>query len=68
METITLSYNPRNKAAQAFIKFLRTLSFIKVSEDSAPQYDPDMVAKIRRGEEDIKNGRCESIKLEELWN
>lgn len=34
--------------------------------DRSP-YDPKFVAKIRKGDEDIKNGKCVKIAIQDLW-
>jgi hypothetical protein len=36
METITLSYNPRNKTAKAVVKFLESLGVFKILRDGEP--------------------------------
>lgn len=68
MATITLHYDGRSASAKSLLEFLRTLSFVKVSEDKDPEYDPEMVAKVRRGREDFKKGKCVTIKAEDIWN
>lgn len=67
MATITLHYDGRSASAKSLLEFLRTLSFVKVSEEKDPEYDPEMVAKVRRGREDFKKGNYKIIKTEDLW-
>lgn len=67
MATVTLQYDGRSASAKSLIDFLRTLSFVKVCEDAEPEYDPEMVAKVRRGREDFKKGNYKIIKTEDLW-
>ena len=31
-------------------------------------YNPEIVAKIKRGREDFLNGNCITINIEEIWN
>lgn len=39
----------------------------KVKKDKKSPYNPEFVAKIRRGEEDYKKGNTFSIDLKSLW-
>lgn len=32
------------------------------------EYDPEMVAKVKRGRDDFKKGKCVTIKSEDIWN
>ena len=68
MATITLQYDARSASAKSLLAFLRTLSFIKISEDEETPHDPEMVAKIRRGRDDFKKGNCVTVKAEDIWN
>ena len=68
MATITLQYDARSTSAKRLLEFLRTLSFIKISEDAAPEYDPEMVAKVKRGQAAFARGDYKIIKTEDLWN
>lgn len=68
MATITLQYDARSTSAKRLLEFLRTLSFIKINEDVAPEYDPEMVAKVKRGQAAFARGDYKIIKTEELWN
>lgn len=38
----------------------------EVKEEESP-YDPEFVNKIRKGDEDIRNGNCVKIAIEDLW-
>lgn len=67
MATITLQYDGRNTAFKQLIKLFQTLGG-RVIEDNEPKYDPEMVAKVRRGEEEFRKGKCVTIKASEIWN
>ena len=64
METIIV--HPKNKeqlsAIKAFIKALK----IDFTIEKSP-YNPEFVAKIKRGQEQIKAGKGVSISIEDLW-
>lgn len=63
MATITLHYDGRSASAKSLLEFLRTLSFVKVSEDKDPEYDPEFVAKIKRS----RKSKGKKIALDDLW-
>ena len=63
MATITLHYDGRSASAKSLLEFLRTLSFVKVSEDKDPEYDPEFVAKIERS----RKSKGKKIALDDLW-
>lgn len=63
MATITLYYDGRSASAKSLLEFLRTLSFVKVSEDKDPEYDPEFVAKIERS----RKSKGKKIALDDLW-
>ena len=64
METIIVY--PKNKeelsALKAFIKALK----IDFTTEKSP-YNPEFVAKIKRGQEQIKAGKGVSISIEDMW-
>ncbi|MFC3559605.1 DUF2683 family protein [Pedobacter jamesrossensis] len=64
METLTL--HPKNKeqlnALKAFAKALK-IDF----EKEKSTYNPEFVAKIKRGQEQIKAGKGIKIAIEDLW-
>ena len=66
MATYTLKVNERTNAGKALLNYLLSLGVIV--EDSTPEYDPEMVAKVRRGREAIAKGECVTIKASEIWN
>ena len=67
MATITLQYDGRSVSAKRLVEFLRTLSFVKVNDGESPEYDPEMVAKVKRGQEAFRRGDYKIIKTEDLW-
>lgn len=66
MATITMHYDGRNAAFKQLIQLFLTLGG-RVVEEKEPEYDPEMVAKVRRGREDFKKGNYKIIKTEDLW-
>lgn len=68
MATITIQYDARNSSAKHLLEYLRTLSFIKIKEDATNEISPEMAEKIKRGEADIRAGRCVTVKSSDLWN
>ena len=57
MATITLQYDGRSASAKSLLAFLRTLNFVKICEDSEPEYDPEMVDKVKRGRTAYREGQ-----------
>ena len=51
MTTITLSYNERNKTAQAVVKFLESLGVFKILKDDEPN------ATTIKAIEEVKSGK-----------
>ena len=68
MATVTIQYDGRNAALKQLMQLFVTLGG-RIIDDKvdAPQYDPEMVAKVRRGREDFKKGNYKIIKTEDLW-
>ena len=62
----TLIVHPKNKeqlsALKAFVKALK----IEFTTEKSP-YKPDFVAKIKRSQEQMKEGRGVKIAVEDLW-
>lgn len=62
----TLIAHPKNKeqlaALKAFVKALK----IDFTTEKSP-YHPEFVAKIKRGEEQVKAGKGVKIAIEDLW-
>ena len=65
METIIVK--PESQEQKKTIKaFLNALK-IKFKEEDLSPYNPEFVAKIKKGEKDKKAGRYKTIKTSELW-
>jgi len=68
METIIA--NPKNKeqvtALKAFMKALK-MDF-KIEKNKEKLYTPEFIAKMKRGEEDIKAGRTTKIEPADIWS
>jgi len=62
METI-LVYPKNREKLEALKAFLKAL---EIDFEKSP-YNPDLVAKIKRSDEDIKAGRTFKISLDEIW-
>ena len=64
METLIVQPDSKEKldAIKAFMKALK-IPF----EASKSPYNPDFVAKIKQGDEDVKEGRTRSISLDDVW-
>lgn len=66
MDTILI--RPKNKTQLATIKaFATALKLDFETKGSESTYNPDFVKKIRKGREDIKNGKGVKIAVEDLW-
>ncbi|MCE6988464.1 DUF2683 family protein [Dyadobacter sp. CY323] len=67
METFIVQ--PKNqyekRALKAFFKAL-DLPF-KTEDRSESIYNPEFVAKIKRGDEDVKAGRTVKVDLDDIW-
>ena len=66
METITLQYNPRNKFALALIKLIKASDAVKIIDDDVN--NAEFVAKIKRSQQEAREGKCKTIKVEDLSN
>lgn len=64
METLIVQPDSKEKsdAIKAFMKALK----IPFEETTSP-YNPELVAKIKQGEDDIKAGRTKKISLDDVW-
>lgn len=62
----TLIVHPENKeqltALKAFMKALK-ISF----EEKKSPYDPEFVAMIKQGDEDLKAGKGKKVDIDDLW-
>ncbi len=66
----TLIVQPKNKeqltALKAIMKILNV--DFKTEKSTDKPYNPEFVAKMKRGEEDIKAGRTTKIEPADIWN
>jgi len=66
--TVTLEYDSKNDALKQVLQLFVTLGGnIIESENDDDLKDPEFLAKIKRGQEDYKNGNYKIIKTENLW-
>jgi hypothetical protein len=65
----TLTVKPKNKRELLAIK--RVLEGFKVqfemNEEKEKPYNPEFVASVLQGREDYKQGKCETIALDDIW-
>ncbi|MGV3603313.1 MAG: DUF2683 family protein [Dyadobacter fermentans] len=66
METFIVQPKDQDErnAIEAFFKKLN-ISF--KTEERESLYDPDFVAKIKRGEQDVAAGRTTKVTLDDIW-
>jgi hypothetical protein len=69
METMTIQFDKHNAALQHLMQLFVTMGGQIIEQKSdAEDYDPEIVAKVKRGREDFLKGNCVTIKAEEVWN
>ena len=69
METMTIQFDKQNEALQQLMKLFVTLGGHIIEQKSeGEEYDPEIVAKVKRGREDFLKGNCVTIKAAEIWN
>ena len=68
METLLVKA-PNGDTAKAIKAFLKTLGvpFEKVDAEDESPYNPEFVAKIKHGQEQIRAGKSVKISLDDLW-
>jgi len=78
MTTITIKINERSKKGKAFLEFAKTfftdgkdVEIIK-SDDKKPKkeksiYSDAFIAKMKKAEENIKNGEVTRLNLDDIW-
>jgi hypothetical protein len=78
MTTITLKIDKRTKAGKAFMAmsetFFQNVEGIEIVENNSQKnsndedfYSPEFVAKIRKAEENIKNGETTTLNPDDIW-
>ena len=69
METMTRQFDKHNAALQQLMQLFVTMGGQIIEQKTdAEDYDPEIVAKVKRGREDFLKGNCVTIKAEEVWN
>ncbi len=59
--------NLKEKHLALIIELARTLEFEITEPAKDSPYDPEFVAKIKQGDEDIEAGRTTKITLDDIW-
>jgi hypothetical protein len=78
MTTITLKIDKRTKAGKAFMAmsetFFQNVKGFEIVENNSQKisndedfYSPQFVAKIRKAEENIKNGETTTLNPNDIW-
>ena len=68
MATYSLTINERTTAGKALLKYLLSLGVINdAPSKEESQYDPEYVAMIKRSQKEAREGKCKTIKTEDLW-
>lgn len=63
----TLIVRPKDKKQLVAITAILKALEVDFDKETDSPYDPEFVAMIHQGTEDIKNGKGIKIKLEDLW-
>jgi len=68
METLVIHLEGADKAdaLKVFLKAFN-IKFESYIDETQSPYNPEFVAKIQRGEEDIKMGKTTRISLDDIW-
>ena len=62
-----LSVYPENTKQLKAIKAVMVALNVRFEKKEDSPYDPEFVAKIRRGDEDILKGNTHKVTLDEIW-
>jgi hypothetical protein len=62
----TITVHPEDASQIEAVKAIMKALKIKFEVSKEKPYNPDFVAKIKRSEEDFKNGKFTSVKVEDL--
>ena len=69
METMTIQFDKQNEALQQLMQLFVTLGGHIIEQNAeGEEYEPEIVAKVKRGREDFLKGNCVTIKAAEIWN
>jgi hypothetical protein len=66
----TLIVQPKNKEQLTALKAIMKILDVdfKTEKNKERSYNPEFVAKMKRGEEDIEAGRTTKIEPADIWN
>jgi len=64
--TINLPDDSQINVIKAFLKALKIKFSIATNKEMESPYNPDFVAMVKKGQEDIKNGKGVKMTLDEL--
>ncbi len=66
MCTVTITYDNKDTVIADLIAKIKSRGAMVVTNDEV-EYDPEFVAKIERGREQIAKGECVKIDIDNLW-
>ena len=66
MCTVTITYDNKDTVIADLIAKIKSRGAMVVANDEV-EYDPEFVAKIERGREQITKGECVKIDIDNLW-
>jgi hypothetical protein len=64
---IIIKIDLRSKQAKAFLEYLKVLPFVQIEKLEEARYSSEFVAKIKKGETDIKDGKATRINPNNIW-
>ena len=70
MQTITIKINERSKAGIALKKMLEILEThpgVQIVEEERSPYNPEFVKKIKKSEQQIKEGKYKVVDTKDIW-
>ena len=66
MCTVTITYDSKDTVIADLIAKIKSRGAMVVANDEV-EYDPEFVAKIERGREQIVKGECVEVDIDNLW-
>lgn len=66
MATIILKYDEQNDLAKSIINSIKSAGVFTIMEEKSP-YNKDFVEKIQESDKQFAEGKCKTIKTEDLW-
>ncbi len=70
MQIITIKINERSKAGIALKKMLEILETqpgVQIVEEERSPYNPEFVKKIKKSEQQIKEGKYKVVDTKDIW-